>query len=172
MTGSVTLRPCSHKDAVAAVRAWHSHHEAHVGMLYAARACVDGETVAVCVVGRPVAPELAKQGAWEVTRLAVGPNAPRFTASRLLGCVWKIARAYELRRLVSYTRADEEGTCYRAAGWVPVATVKGRPHTTGNRALRWLPGMYEPSTEVVDRVRWEIGPDAVATRVRVGLEAA
>jgi hypothetical protein len=59
---------------------------------------------------------------------------------------------------VSYTRVDEKGTCYLASGWRPVAIVRGRPHDTGNRALRWLPGLNEPSTEIVDRVRWERGP--------------
>jgi len=61
-----------------------------------------------------------------------------------------------VRRMVSYTRADEHGTCYRAAGWKPVATVDGRGWTTGNKAARWLPGLYEPTTEIVDRMRWEI----------------
>ncbi|MCZ2441486.1 MAG: hypothetical protein LC119_15130 [Burkholderiales bacterium] len=57
------------------------------------------------------------------------------------------------------------GTCYRAAGWVPVALVKVRLDDGGNRALRWLPGLRAPSTETIDRVRWEIGPDAATTRV-------
>lgn len=162
------LRPCSRRDARDAVAKWHSHHDPHVGELFAIRALdASGATVAVCVVGRPVSPELDKSGAWEVTRLAVGPDAEHCAASKLLGCVWRIAKAYEVRRMVSYTRVDEEGTCYRAAGWVPVAFVKGRPHTTGNRSLRYLPGFYQPSTEIVDRVRWEIGPDATTTRVLV-----
>lgn len=61
---------------------------------------------------------------------------------------------------VSYTRVDEPGSCYLAAGWIPAALVEGRAHTTGNRAQRSLPGLYEPSTEIVDRVRWERGPRA------------
>lgn len=71
-----------------------------------------------------------------------------------------------IRRLVSYTRADEAGTCYRAAGWVATAVTGPREWTTGSQAGRWLPGLYVPSTEIVDRVRWEIGPDAATTRVR------
>lgn len=161
----LVLRPCSRSDARKAVADWHSHHEPHVGELFAVKALVDGAIVAVAVVGRPVSPVLDQAGAWEVTRLAVGPDAPHCTASKLLGCVWRIARAYDVRRMASYTRVDEDGTCYRAAGWVAVELVEGRPHTTGNRAARWLPGMYEPSTEIVDRVRWEIGPDAAPSRV-------
>lgn len=30
-------------------------------------------------------------------------------------------------------------------------------HDHGNRKTRWLPGLYLPSTEIVDRVRWERG---------------
>lgn len=53
-------------------------------------------------------------------------------------------------------------TGIRAAGWRPVARVDGRAHDTGNRRGRWLPGIVEPTTEIVDRVRWEYGPDALA----------
>ena len=163
--------PCSRAEAQRFVREHHSHHEAHLGELFAQRLVSNGSTVAVVVVGRPVAPELDRHGAWEVTRLAVGPVAPHCAASMLLGAAWKVARVYGCRRLVSYTRSDEAGTCYRAAGWVAVATVKGRPHTTGNRSQRHLPGLYEPSTEIVDRVRWEIGPDAARTRVEIAAPA-
>lgn len=102
-----------------------------------------------------------------MTRLAVKTGAPHCTASQLLGAAWRIARVFGVRRLVSYTRVDEPGTCYRAAGWVATARVRGRAHDTGNRKTRWLPGMYEPSTEIVNRIRWEIGPDASTDRVDV-----
>lgn len=60
--------------------------------------------------------------------------------------------------LAGATRKDEDGTCYKAAGWVPVAEVEGRPWTGGNKGQRWLPGLYEPTTEIVDRIRWEKRP--------------
>lgn len=163
---AVVLTPVSRADARAAVKAWHSTHEPHVGERWADGAVVGGQLVAVVVVGRPVSPQLQETGALEVTRLAVGPDAPHCCASKLLGLAWARARLYRVRRLVSYTRTDEAGTCYRAAGWVPVALVKGRLDAGGNRALRWLPGLRAPSTETIDRVRWEIGPDAATTRVR------
>lgn len=162
----IRVLPCPRAEARAFVARHHSHHRAHVGELFAIRGIFKDTTCAVAVVGRPVAPALAEAGAWEVTRLCVGPDAPRFAASTLLGACWRIAQVFGCRRLVSYTRVDEEGTCYRAAGWVAVERVKGRDHDTGNRAARWLPGLFEPSTETVDRVRWEIGPDAALTRIR------
>ena len=102
----------------------------------------------------------------EVTRLAVGPDAPHCTASKLLGAAWRTASGMGCRRLVSYTREDEAGTCYRAAGWRATATVKPAEWTHGNQEGRWLPGLYVPSTETVPRVRWEIGPDAAPALAR------
>lgn len=117
-------------------------------------------------MGRPSARLLNDGATWEVTRLCVGPDAPRFAASRLLGAASRAAEACGITRLISYTRLDERGTCYRAAGWHPTAVVKGEPWTHGAKAVRWLPGLYEPSTEIVDRVRWERGP-AAAPAIRL-----
>jgi hypothetical protein len=130
-----------------------------------------GAIVAVVVVGRPVAEALASAGVLEVTRLAVGPDAPPHTASRLLGAAWRTASGMGCRRLVSYTREDEKGTCYHAAGWRRTATVKPSTWTHGHQATRWLPGLYVPSTEIIGRVRWEIGPDAAPAMARSAEEA-
>ncbi len=162
---AVRVLPCSRTEHRRRVADWHSHHEAALGERFALRATVDGQTVAVVVVGDPVAAPLRAVGAWEVTRLAVGPTAPRHTASLLLGAAWRQMRIYSVRRAVSYTRIDEDGVCYRAAGWVAVALAKGRAHDTGNRRARYLPGIDMSSTDTIDRVRWEIGPDAARTRV-------
>lgn len=158
--GALTLRPATRAESREAVRAWHSHHKAHVGEIVAIGACVAGALVAVVVVGRPVAPALASAGVLEVTRLAVGPDAPHCMASKLLGAAWRTASGMGCRRLVSYTREDEAGTCYRAAGWRATATVKPDAWDHGNQIARWLPGLYVPGAEIVARVRWEIGPDA------------
>jgi hypothetical protein len=160
------ILPCPRAEHRRCVALWHRTHAAALGERFALRACVDSVTVAVVVVGDPVAPELRRLGVWEVTRLCVGPDAPRFTASRLLGAAWSQMRIYDVRRAVSYTRSDEDGTCYRAAGWIPVAAVLGRAHDTGNRRARYLPGVDMGSSEVFDRVRWEIGPEAASTRAR------
>lgn len=160
------LAPIPRAVARDAVREWHSHHKPHLGEVYAVGAHVDDALVGVVVVGRPSAIALAKAGVMEVTRLAVGPDAPHCCASFLLGSAWRAAAAMGCRRCVSYTRVDEDGTCYRAAGWVATSLVKADGWTHGNKAGRWLPGLYVPSSEIVDRVRWEIGPDAAATRVR------
>lgn len=151
------IKHVARKAARAFVAAHHSHHAAHLGELFALGAYTTEGLVAVVVAGRPVAPSLDDSETWEVTRLCCGPSAPKYCASRLLGAIGRVAAAAGVDRLISYTRADEPGTYYLASNFAPCALVAGRAHTTGNRSQRWLPGMYVPSSEVVDRVRWERG---------------
>jgi hypothetical protein len=136
----------------AAVARWHSHHRPTVGETLALGGFVDGELVAAVVMGRPVARRLDDGATWEVTRLVVGPSAPRYTASRLLGAAGRAMDALGITRQISYTRCDERGTCYVAAGWRPVAYVDEDTHA---RRRAWLPGLHQPSTEAIDRVRWQ-----------------
>jgi hypothetical protein len=165
--------PIERAEARRFVGLYHSHHDPHVAEKLALGWMADGELVACVVAGRPIAGPLDQRTTWEVTRLCVGPRAPRFAASRLLGAIARAAEACGVTRLVSYTRIDERGTCYRAAGWHPTARVKGRRHDTGNRAARWLPGLYQPSTEIIDRVRWERGRDAAPPiALPIGVESA
>lgn len=169
---TVAIRPITLAEAKRAVGDWHSHHTAPVGHRLSVGAFVDEALVAAIVWGRPVAAGFDAEAVWEVTRLAVGPDAPRYTATRLLGPTTSAVIKLGVRRCVSYTRMDERGTCYLAAGWHPTGIVKGREWVSGNKALRWLPGLYVPSSEVVDRVRWERGPDAAAEIEIPAMEAA
>jgi hypothetical protein len=57
-------------------------------------------------------------------------------------------------------RADETGHCYRASGWREVATVRSdswhrRRKAGTSGSARWLPGFFTPTTEPIERVRWE-----------------
>jgi len=156
----VSVRPITRAAARAVVAKWHSHHAAHVGETLALGWFATGDPVACVVMGRPSARLLDDGVTWEVTRLCIGPGAPRCAASRLLGAASRAAEACGVRRLISYTRIDERGTCYKAANWHPTAVVNGREWAGSNKPGRWLPGLYVPSTEIVDRIRWERGPDA------------
>lgn len=150
----IALRPCSIKDANAFIGEHHSHHRAVQGARFAIAAEIGGQLVGVVTVGNPVAAALNDGRTFEVTRLCC-IRGERNVASRLLGAAWRASKAMGCRRIVSYLRADEQGTCYKAAGWRCVADVKGRGWNSGNKALRWLPGFYEPTTEIIDRTRWE-----------------
>lgn len=87
-------------------------------------------------------------------------------ASRLLGAATAGAEARGIRLMLSYTRVDEPGSCYRAAGWVPCDyVIKPQDWTRGNKKQRWLPGLYEATTEQVDRIRWEWRPPSAIRAV-------
>ena len=150
------IHPVTRKVQRSAVAKWHSHHKPTIGETIALGGFVDDALVAVIVMGVPVSPALQDGKTWEVTRLAVGPAAPRFAASRLLGAAGRVMDAAGVERQISYTRIDENGTCYKAAGWVRTGTVKPDTHTHGNRAT-FLPGVWQHSTDAIERVRWERG---------------
>lgn len=157
----IVVRPITRDAANAVITMWHRHHKAVRSHRSACAAYLDGELVGVVVVANPVARALQNGVTSEVVRLCCR-GGDRNVASRLLGAAWASDRALGVRRMVSYTRADEDGTCYRAAGWVPTALITPRDW---NRSTRWLPGLYVPTTQLIWRVRWEIGPDAANTRV-------
>lgn len=158
MSDRIGLRPIGLRAANAFVMEWHRHHGRVVQACWCIGAFVDGNLVGVAIVESPKANALRAAGALEVTRLST--DGTRNVATRLLGRVTADALSTGVRRLVSYTRIDELGTCYRAAGWRPVATVSGRRWDEKSKPGRWLPGLFVETTETIDRVRWEIGPDA------------
>lgn len=160
----IEVRPITRDAANAVIFRWHRHHDPVRVHRAACAAYVLGELLGVAVWGNPKAPALQNGTTSEVVRLCCR-GGDRNVASRLLGAAWASDRALGVRRMVSYIRADEDGVCYRAAGWVATALVKPEHWNHGNKADRWLPGIYVPATEVVWRVRWEIGPDAATTRV-------
>lgn len=153
----IGVRPIGLTEANDAVRRWHRHHGPVVQHRWSCGAFVDGVFVGVVIVENPKAAAL--RDCVEVTRLAT--DGTKHAATKLLARVRADALSTGWRRMVSYTRIDERGTCYRAAGWWPTARVTGREWTSGNKRNRWLPGIYQPTTEVVDRIRWETGPDAL-----------
>lgn len=170
----IELRPITRDLANDCVRRWHRHHKPVRQRVLSVGAFIEGEIVGAAIVEPAKAEALSKNGVFEVTRLACRGGGATLNghvdgvASKLLGAAWGAMRAMGCRRMCSYTRLDESGVCYRAAGWVAVAFSKGEAWDHGNKADRWLPGLYSPTTEVVDRVRWEIGPDAATTRVKPG----
>lgn len=132
----------------------HRHHKKPPGTVICLGAFDGNALVGVIAIGRPVAGPLDDGAHWEVTRLCT--NGHRNAASFLLGKARRLAAVAGISPpLYSYLRFDEDGVCYRAAGWVPVAETRPRHWDSGNKSTRWLPGLYEPTTEPVARVRWE-----------------
>ncbi len=144
-------------DANAVIARWHSHHRPVKGHRFAIGAYCEGEVVGTVIVGNPKARLLNDGVTFEVTRLCT--NGHKNAASRLLGAAWRAARAMGVTRMVSYLRADDTGVCYRAAGWTQRAAVPGRQwdaHSDRRRVQEWLPELFTPTTETIDRCRWEV----------------
>lgn len=99
----------------------------------------------------------------ELRRLAVAPDAPHCTASRMLGQMAKWIRRNlpEVPVLLSYQDMEvHTGTIYRAAGWTPAAIAKPRvrdrskPRVGTRRDYR--SNLNGASPDGAGKVRWEL----------------
>jgi len=111
---SLTVIPCTLREARAFVDQHHRHHKAPQGGLFAVAVAEDQEIVGVAIVGRPVARMLSDGWTAEVTRLATLGHCN--ACSKLYGACWRTARAMGYRRLVTYTMPEEGGASLRASG--------------------------------------------------------
>lgn len=114
-----------------------------------------GKYFAVAIWTDPVAANRLLDGwnALELRRLAIAPDAPRNTASRMLAVMGRLIRNKwpELNRLISYQSIDHhKGTIYRAAGWQQSRRsefVEWSSPTTGR--------LRTPPQITSSKVRWE-----------------
>ena len=113
----------------------------------------DGRWYAAAIWSNPVA-RLLPQDTWlELRRLAIAPDAPRNTASRMLGVMARLIRKAraEVTTLVSYQDTEvHTGGIYRAAGWRPV-TLAEASNTNWDMPGRPRPG----SQSLAAKQRWE-----------------
>lgn len=90
----------------------------------------------------------------ELRRFAIAPDAPRNTASRMLGWMVRSIRQHfpHIERLISYQDCDaHKGTIYKASGWSP--SVKSFEHRDrGKRAGR----KRNNSQTTATKQRWEL----------------
>jgi hypothetical protein len=172
---AIEIVPLTLREANGQIREWHRHHDPVPGCRFSIGAMVDGVIAGVLIVESATAPAFGGRltRIFEVSRVATpSENASKNVASKLLGAARRSALEQGFRRGISYIRTDEKGTSYLAAGWHRAATVKADTHNHGNRGLRWLPGLFVPTTEVIDRVRWETGPDCACSSCAAVKEAA
>jgi hypothetical protein len=156
----------------------HAHCAAPVTWRFG-QSCWNGATmIGVVSVGNPVARALCSQGALEVNRLCIRRDIPRAlawnAASMLYGWSAREAERRGWSRIVTYTRADEDGGSLIAAGWTPEATVRGRGWHSGQRAranrnafidkTRWGKALH-PRTRVVAGPRPQRAPTAEPHRL-------
>ena len=109
------------------------------------------EIFAVAIWSNPVARMLPQKEWLELRRLAVGPNAPRNTASRMLAVMTRMIRRSmpQISTLVSYHDTSvHSGAIYRAAGWKLDAITRGKDWRNASRPNR------PPAVSLAPKVRW------------------
>jgi hypothetical protein len=94
---------------------------------------------------------------WELRRLAIAPDAPRNTASRLLCVIRRIVkqRHPDVVKLISYQDTEvHTGTIYRAAGWKigRQVTVKQSPSWASTKKRRTR---FVTPQSLAPKIRWE-----------------
>jgi len=106
---------------------------------------------AVAIWTTPVARKLAEQGNFlELRRLAIAPDAPKFTATWMLGKMVKLIKKKfpEIEKLYSYQDTEvHSGTIYAAANWVIDKQTKGGEWS--------VPSRPRPKAQsAADKIRW------------------
>ncbi len=117
------LRPCELQEAKEFITALHRHHKPPQGHRFSLKAIIDGRTVGVVVIGRPVARFQQDGETVEITRLCTDgtPNACSF----LIGAAKRAARALGFKRMISYTLDSEPGASWKAAGMANTGLTTG-----------------------------------------------
>jgi hypothetical protein len=114
-------------------------------------AMYQGIAYAIAIWSNPVARNLPQQEWLELRRLAVAPDAPLHTCSRMLAIMARLIRRYRphVNTLVSYSDTEaHRGTIYKAAGWRQTATNRD-----GNWTRRKRPRPEAQSA--APKLRWE-----------------
>lgn len=144
--------------AIALNRAWHSRMprfgRGSVNIKFPSfAASFDGVIYAVAIWSNPCARLLPQQSWLELRRFAIAPDAPRNTASRMLGIMTRIIRKefQHIVKLISYQDTQSHtGGIYRAVGWKSVEVSNS--NTDWTRSSRSRP----ESQSTAKKIRWEI----------------
>lgn len=127
----------------------------NIGAINTMKACfmarANGDCYAVAAWSNPVARCLPQRAWLELRRFAIADDAPRNTASKMLG--WMVRelrrRHSSIEKLISYQDCSEhEGTIYAASNWAPVKVAT--PGKWNNRK-RW----NRKAGHIKKKIRWE-----------------
>jgi hypothetical protein len=162
---SLFFTPVGLKAAAALNRLWHSRLPDFDRRTQTLDRCAcyaaefEGVYFAVAIWTNPVNRSLPQKACLELRRFAVAADAPKNTASRMLGwMVRDLCRRFPtVSRLVSYQDCDvHQGTIYRAAGWTPVRLPPR------SECRHWCNSRRKDGARkalaVLNKVRWEKTP--------------
>lgn len=150
------VRPIPLARALALNDAWHSRLPKLTNPQGCFSFCAEfkGSCFAVAIWGHPVARAYNDKNFVELRRMAIVDEAPRFTATFMLGWMLRwLRRETDYVRAISYQDTEvHQGTIYKASNWKGTA-VKGTPwDRPGHNRKR-------NSWNIGDKVRWEYDLD-------------
>lgn len=156
----ITVEPCPVQFARAGIAAWHSRlpRTQPGSWMLAFAAHYQYTCFGTALWSNPSTPSLPAD--WlELRRLAVGPEAPHCTASRMLGQMtrWIKQHRRDVPMLVSYQ--DQEvhtGTIYRAAGWYPAAEKPFRVDPRKGPGRLGRTNLNGDIPETAAKTRWQL----------------
>ena len=110
---------------------------------------------AIAMWSLPIAANRIRNGdrCLELRRMAIAPDAPRNTASRMLAVMTRVVKKErpDIIRLLSYQDTEvHAGTIYKAAGWRAVSTSKFISWSVHSKRPGRLDQSFAP------KVRWEL----------------
>jgi len=145
------------RDAVILNNKWHSRMP-KIGCGSMCKPCFaamsDNIIYAIAMWSLPIAANRIKNGnrCLELRRMAIAPDAPKYTASFMLGKMKMLIKKSrpDILRLLSYQDTGvHKGTIYKAAGWYIARKSKFVSWDTHSKR----PGILNQSTS--DKIRWE-----------------
>lgn len=150
------IEPISFSDAKKLNRLWHSRLPKFGGipcdLCWGAE--FDGLWYAAAIWSNPVARNLPQDTWLELRRLAISPDAPKNTATRMLSIMTRIIRKerHNITTLVSYQDTEvHTGGIYKASGWT-ATTVSGGDDWTGRKGRE----NRRSSQTTSPKQRWEL----------------
>ena len=157
MAKKIYSKPITIKKANEFVKKYHRHHRPtsrNSGKFAISAYDLDtNELVGVLIAGNPVSANFMDGETLEITRLCVKENAPKGTASFLIGKCSKIWKIMGGTKIITYTLDKESGASLRGAGWIKDGMVK--PHNNWNNKSK-MDGKKRDKLEIYSykKIRW------------------
>ena len=117
-----------------------------------------GVCFAIAIWGMPISPALPHHSWLELKRMAIAPDAPKNTASRMLRVmVLLIKKKFpEVTTLIPYQDTDVHlGTIYKASGWHISAKHKGGLNVNYNMGRNVVMKDNLNKTGMSPKIRWQ-----------------
>ena len=147
----IEIKEIEFKQAKEFIGKYHRHNKAPVGWKFGFCAYNGEDLVAVVSVGRPVARAYNNKPILEVNRLCVNDQIEKWkvfnACSKLYSAAARKCKKMGYKKVITYIRADENGSSLRASNFKQEAFVRGRAYIRNG---------VKRDHEIIDKWRYAI----------------